>query len=156
MIVAIPTVLLTAACGSTVPSTAPTAPVPTPPVLAPTASLPAAKSATELEITTFAMKYLRFELDQYVYAPEVILKETSGRSPARLTLIELRMPNGYTNLLGGPCMNSLEVPTAGTWRLTDLAFWCRDVDSPDDISGSPVSLRIVYADQDGVSVQVSG
>src|SRR4051794_10002878 len=96
MIVAITTIVLTAACSSTAPSTAPT-----PPVAAPT-------PAAELEITSFEMKYLRFELGAYVYAPEIILTEKSGRSPARLNPIVLRMPNGYTNILGGPCIDRLE------------------------------------------------
>src|SRR4051812_222726 len=99
LVVVISTVVLTAAC-STVPPTAPTAPVPTASVSAPTAPVPAAKLAAELEITAFEMKYLRLEFGQYVYAPEIILTEKSGRSPARLNPIELRMPNGYTNMLG--------------------------------------------------------
>ena len=148
--VAIITVVLTAACSSTAPSMAPTAPS-----IAQTAPEPVAKPTAELEITTFEMNYLRIEFGEYVYAPEIILTEKSGRSPARLKSIELRMPNGQTNILGGPCPNSLEVPRAGTWKLTDLAFWCRDVDSPDDISGSPVTVTIFYADEDGVRGQVA-
>src|SRR5262245_879204 len=34
--------------------------------------------AADLEITTFEMKYLRFELGQYVYAPEITLTESLG------------------------------------------------------------------------------
>jgi hypothetical protein len=150
-IVPIVTIVLTSACSS---STAPhTAPASTAPVAI--ASVPEEKPAAELEITTFEMNYLREEFGQHVYAPEIILTEKSGRSPAQLKSIDLRMPNGFTNRLGGPCPNNLEVPRAGIWTLTHLAFWCRDVDSPEDISGLPVTVTIVYADENGVTGQLA-
>ena len=82
MIVAIVTIVLTAACSGTAPSMAPTAPS-----IAPIAPEPAATPAAELEITTFEMKYLRFELGFYVYAPEITLTEKFGRSATRLNPI---------------------------------------------------------------------
>ena len=140
---AVVAIILAAGCGST--------PLP----IAPSPPAPTATSAAELEIASFDMKYLRFELGAYVYAPEITLREKSGKSFAALTLLNLRMPNGDFYGLGGPCPSSLQVAAGGTWKLTDLAFWCRDVDTNADISGLPVILTVYYADQHGVRGEVT-
>jgi hypothetical protein len=49
------------------------------------------------------------------------------------------MPNGYTNILGGPVWTDW-VPRADL-EANRSAFWCRDVDSPDDIN-LPVTVTI--------------
>ena len=147
MTVAIIPIVVAAACTSSAPSFPPTAPS-----MAPTE--PAPRPTAELEITSFEMKYLRFELGFYVYAPEITLTEKSGRSPARFKPLEIRLPNGNTDQLAGICRDRLEVPAGGTWKLTDLVFWCRDVDTY-DISGLPVMVTIDYVDEDGVMGQVT-
>jgi hypothetical protein len=152
IVAAITAIALAAGCSSRPSPTAPTAPTAQAPSVSP-APQPAAQPAAELEIITFEMKYLRFELGYYVYVPEIVLTEKSGQSSARLNEVALRMPNGNTNFLG--CSAELRVPAAGTWKLTDLVFWCRDVDSADDISGSPVTVSVKFTDEYGVTGHVT-
>jgi hypothetical protein len=151
IVAAITAIALSAGCSSPPSPTAPTAQAP----VASPAAPPAAPPIAELEIITFEMKYLRFELGYYVYVPEIVLTEKSGRSSARLNEVALRMPNGDTNFLGGPCSTELRVPAAGTWKLTNLVFWCRDVDSADDISGSTVTVSVNFTDDHGVTGHVT-
>jgi len=154
IVAAITAIALSVGCSSGPSPTAPTAQAQAASPAAPPAVPPATQPAAELEIITFEMKYLRFELGYYVYVPEIVLTEKSGRSSARLNEVALRMPNGDTNILGGPC-SDLRVPAAGTWKLTDLVFWCRDVDSADDISGSPVTVSVNFSDEQGVTGHVT-
>jgi hypothetical protein len=123
-----------------------------PMVLTAACTAPSTKSAAELEITTFEMKYLKVELQVYVYAPEITLTEKTGQSAAQIAKIDFQLPDGQ-NAPGGTnvCPDEmLTVPAGGAWKLTDLPYLCRDVDSPTDISGKPVTVTVLYADKNGV------
>lgn len=169
-------VVLLAACDMSIPPAAPSATSALPsvdssvvprfpfPPRYPTPDPSGLRSAAEVEIRSFALRYTGTSNGLLWYLPELVLAETAGRSAARLASLWFETPGGGLLISaedtppGTGCFLTPEsrvVPAGGEWAATQVYRYCLDVDVPTQFAGRLVSLQVGYQAEAGVSGYVT-
>ncbi|HUS20857.1 MAG TPA: hypothetical protein VMZ66_02465 [Aeromicrobium sp.] len=141
--------------GTTVSTVAPTP-------AAPTAAAPAPAprpSAATLAVSSFDVTFDNYSSGRYWYRPNMVLTETSGKSSATLQSISFSILNGDTYFVTAPvvangqgCFLTSESKVVGAgqaWNLNSVYYYCLDIDSRNDLTGTPITVAITFVDEDG-------
>jgi len=109
-------------------------------------------------VSTFEVEYQELYEGSYWYRPTMVLRETSGKSAAKLMSVLFSLPDGTSIAIvnnaepGKGCFltsESQSVAAGASWDVSSIYSYCLDIDSHSNLSGHQVGVTVTYTDDEG-------